>query len=91
MSQINENNKEELESEIKRLNEKLIEVNNVSVIPQVQENISWSALISQAKDIRDEIQDGSYHEDNDNAHYIYETVMLTIFGEDYFKWENKNT
>jgi hypothetical protein len=59
--------------------------------PEVQKNIDWSGVISNAQYEVDEIEKGTYHEDNDNAHYIYEAVMQAIYGKDYFKWMNENT
>jgi hypothetical protein len=59
--------------------------------PTVQENIDWSKVIANAKSEVDEVLNGEYHEDNDNAQYMWEEVMETVFGKDFFKWYNKNT
>jgi hypothetical protein len=37
------------------------------------------------------IIDGTYHEDNDDAHYIFEEAMKAVYGADIFKWYNANT
>jgi len=59
--------------------------------PTIQDDIDWSKVIAYAKSEVDEVLNGEYHEDNDNAHYMWEAVMETVFGEDFFKWYNKNT
>lgn len=59
--------------------------------PTIQKDIDWSNVIKQAEDIRDEVVNGEYHEDNDNDHYLYEAVMEAVFGKDFFKWFNKNS
>lgn len=58
-------------------------------VPTMQENIDWSSVIANAKSELDEVTNGKYHEDNDNAQYMYEAVMKAVYGEDYFKWLNQ--
>lgn len=33
--------------------------------------------------------DEEYHEDNDFKHYIFETAMQTLYGENVWDWINK--
>lgn len=54
-------------------------------------DINWDWVIANAESEVNEIKSWEYHEDNDNAHYIYEAVMMAVYWDDYFKWKNKNT
>lgn len=59
--------------------------------PKIKENINWGSVILIMEKEIDEIVGGTYHEDNDNSQYVYEEVAKAIYGEEYFKWINKNT
>lgn len=59
-------------------------------IPEVKEDIDFSNVIKLATKRRNSILDGDYHEDNDDNQYIFEEVMMAIFGKEYFNWENIN-
>jgi putative N-acetylmannosamine-6-phosphate epimerase len=37
----------------------------------------------------DSIANGTYHEDDDDAHYMYEELMVSFVNEDFFYWKNK--
>lgn len=78
---------EELEAEL----EARIEQKKKDEAPQVKENIDWTSVINDAISRRDSVIEGSYHEDNDDAQYMFEAVMQAVFGEDYFSWENEET
>ncbi len=60
-------------------------------IPQAYNPIDVKSIIEFAESVRDDVVNGNYHEDNDNAQYAYETIMEAVFGRDYFTWQNKNT
>jgi len=60
-------------------------------IPVVLENIDWSSVINLAEDLKKEIIDWEFHEDNDYNHRFFETALTSIYWEDFFKWYNKNT
>lgn len=64
-----------------------------SEIPKMldDKDIDLESIKNFAKWIVEEIVSWEYHEDNDNKHYAYETIMVAVYWEDYFKWENKNT
>ncbi len=53
------------------------------VRPQQLENIDWSSVIAQANNLLD-----NPSEDDDDAHYLYEEVMMTVFGKDVFDYIN---
>ncbi len=59
--------------------------------PKPLDNINWDDVIAHANDIISDIDNGSYHEDNDDTQYMYEGVMTAVFGKDIFDWINKNT
>lgn len=60
-----------------------------SSVPQPVENPNWEGIMEMAQLRVGDICDGSYHEDNDDPQYMLEAVLETIYGKDYFKWENK--
>lgn len=74
-----------LEKELERRNE------IQGSAPKPIENPDWTKVISYAKSEVDDVIKGEYHEDNDNAYYMWEAVMETVFGKDFFKWFNSNT
>jgi len=56
--------------------------------PKVLDNKDWSKVIELATDVRDQmIKHGLYRDDYD--HYIFEKVMVAVFGPKYFDWHNK--
>ena len=59
--------------------------------PKALENIDWSSVIEQAQAHLDYVESPDYHEDNDNDHYLFEEVMMTVFGRDIFDWINEQT
>lgn len=82
-----ENQIEKLKAEIKRLEAEKNKLATPQPLPKYE--INTGAFVAFAVGIRDSIVNGTYHEDNDNAHYAYELIMTEVFGKDYFKWENK--
>lgn len=75
---------EELEEELERRKEAQ------NSRPQVKDNPKWAKVIVMAEDIVNRVAAGEYSEDNDDAHYMWEQVMETLYGEDFFEWFNKN-
>jgi len=75
---------DQLEQEIKRRK-------GIESKPEMINDPDFTQLKTEAQDIIDKILDGNYHSDNDDAHYMYETVMTTLFGNDFFDWFNENT
>lgn len=55
------------------------------------ENIDRSLVRDNAQSIVDEIVEWKYHEDNDNAHYLYEATMTALYWKGFRDWFNKNT
>lgn len=58
--------------------------------PQLKEDIDWSTVISYAEDTVGQVISGNYHEDRDDVQYMWEEVMTTVYGEDFFEWFNKH-
>lgn len=59
--------------------------------PTIIDNPDYTELRKEGQIIVDSVFDGSYHDDNDDEHFIYDTVMKTLFGPDFFTWFNKHT
>lgn len=59
--------------------------------PKMLKNIDWTEVINNAESEVDDILAGTYHEDNDDAQYMYEAVMQAVYGKKYFEWKNKKT
>lgn len=53
------------------------------------ENIDWNAIKSLAKERYENALMSNLREDDDFTQYLFEEVMKTVYGKDYFKWENK--
>jgi hypothetical protein len=54
--------------------------------PKVLDNIDWDEVKEIAKQYLDEVEyDGV--EDSDTPHYIFEAVMMAIYGPKVFDWE----
>ncbi len=59
--------------------------------PKVQPKIDWNPLIRLAEKRVKAVSNGTYHDDNDDIHFMFELAMKAIYGKDYFVWQNKNT
>lgn len=59
--------------------------------PKPLENPDFSSLIANLESDMDSVVDGTWHEDNDNDHYVWEEAMKAVYGKDVFDWWNKNT
>lgn len=71
---------EDLEKEIeKRKNVKIYS-------PKIKSDIDYSRIISETESHVGRVLEGTAREDDD--HYIYETVMETIYGKEYWEWHN---
>lgn len=75
---------EELEEELERRKEAQ------NTRPQIKNDVKWAKVIVMAEDIVNRVASGDYHEDNDDAHYMWEEVMTALYGNDFFEWFNKN-
>jgi len=62
-----------------------------ATVPVLNKNPYLGDLMSMASGIVDEVVNGTYHEDNDNATYMYEEVMTMFYGEKFWDWFNENT
>lgn len=51
----------------------------------------WNEIEQIAESIVKEIQNGTYHEDNDYDHYMYDAAMTAVYGDKFWDWFNKNT
>ena len=59
--------------------------------PKQLKTINLESLVSTCQQHLDYIDSDDYYEDNDDAHYIYEEAMRTIFGKDVFNYINERT
>jgi len=76
---------ESLQKEIDRR----VRMNKIKTLaPKMKENPNFADVMNIAQGIVDEILDGSYHIDNNDAIWIYEEVMIACFGEGVFDWVN---
>lgn len=76
---------DELEKELQNRKQQA----ELAEIPSQLDNIDWRRVIGTAMIRRDSVVEESYHEDNDDAQYMFEAVMEAVFGINYFEWENK--
>ena len=56
--------------------------------PTLKKDISITPIINFMENTLNEIEDGSWHEDNDYDTYLYELVVDLLYGDDYYKWKN---
>lgn len=54
--------------------------------PEIKQNIDLNNLIKVLQKHVDYVASEDYHEDNDDTHYIYEEVMETFYGKEFFKF-----
>ena len=86
MSSLKRFSKEELQAELKRREEENQKP------PPVSDNMNWLPLIDYVKSSIDEIAaapEEERYEPKDFEHWIFETVMETIYGKDIWVWWNK--
>lgn len=48
----------------------------------------FKVVIKEAEQVIDDLMSGKWHPDNDNAEYIYESVMQALYGPGIFKLFN---
>lgn len=58
-------------------------------VPTLLATPDLTALRAMAENHIKSIASGEYHEDNDDAHYMYEAVLKAFYGPNVFKWINK--
>lgn len=58
--------------------------------PQPIEDPDLTGLRSVLAEYINSIYNGTYHEDSDVDHYIYEEAVKCIYGEEIFDWITKN-
>lgn len=51
-------------------------------------DVDWSWVIGLVQSMIDEIEAGTYHEDSDYKHYIYEAVIGAICNDWFYEWKN---
>jgi hypothetical protein len=56
--------------------------------PKPLEQIDWSRVTKSAQSLVDGVAKNGYT-DEDAAQYMFEDVMETIYGKDFWKWYNK--
>lgn len=72
------------------LREELARRERIAEIPKLIENPNYSHLEQHAQNIVDEICEGKTHRDDD-AQFMFECVMETLLGEEFFNWYSENT
>lgn len=88
MKTLEDFNTEELEKEIERRKKEKQQESK----PKPLENINIDQLITACEEHIEHIEDIINKEEYDDAdHYIYETVMDCIYGEDVWDWINNQT
>lgn len=70
------------------ITEDMIEEVIIKQAPKKLAKIDFTALEKICQDYIDYCASDEYHEDNDYEHYIYETALETVFGEDIWKFIN---
>jgi hypothetical protein len=75
---------EDLEEELKRRKQVR------STLPEESGDPDWEPVLQMCRGQVQEVIDGKYHEDNDFDHCLFEEVMKTVYGPDFFNWWNKN-
>jgi len=45
-------------------------------------------FIEFAREVRDKVARGDYHDDDDYDHWAFELIMKEVLGKDYFTWHN---
>jgi hypothetical protein len=90
-NQIEDNMKDLKNISTEALQKEIERRQKIEKVPRKQDNIVWDSVVQSALDRRDRVASGEYHEDNDDAYYMFEEVMTAVFGKDYFKWENEQT
>lgn len=58
-------------------------------MPERIQNPDLSRLQSTIESGFQEMLDGTWHEDNDDAGYIYDEALKALYGRDIFDWVNK--
>jgi len=67
------------------------ECHKADPIPQVDKP-DWAPVIEQAKEYMESVCSGDYEYDwDDIEHYIFESVMEAVYGDDFFERFNNNT
>lgn len=67
----------------------LIEAENPSGAPFMVAKPDFTKVKTILDDLRNQLIEKKYHEDDDTDHYIYEATMEAFYGEGYFNWLNK--
>ena len=57
--------------------------------PRPLANPDLKRLIATTESHIESMETGEYHEDNDDAHYIYEEALKAVYGPKVFEWINK--
>ena len=62
----------------------------IANIPPVKTDIDWSGVIKLAnRKVTELAETGSIEDEDDTAQLFFETVLISIYGPDIFKWWNK--
>jgi hypothetical protein len=61
------------------------------IVMKNEKDIDRTWVRETAQSIIDEIVSWKYHEDNDNAHYLYEAAMTSLFWKEIWDWLRENT
>ena len=79
---------EEIKEEIKKLQIEL-KASMENDVPKPQLVIDWGALAIMCGEHINDVKNGSVH--HDDKHYIFETLLETVYGSNIWEWYNKQT
>ena len=83
---------DELETELKHREKMRKKASEPGILYNAAEHIPghFDPIINLCKRIIQEMIDGTWHEDNDDHYYAWETAMKCVYGPSVFNWINKN-
>ena len=62
--------------------------NDCNKIPEPLRVINWDNILQSLNEHLEEVR-RSGNDCEDDVHYLYEGILTTVYGEDVFKWINK--
>jgi hypothetical protein len=54
------------------------------IVPKIKEPIDIDRIVKICKNYVNFVYSDDYHEDNDYDHYIFEDVLMSVYGNDIF-------
>jgi len=73
-----------------QLKEEIVRRENVSSTrPKIKKYIDWNSIVEYTEELLNVVEKEGYAP-KDTEYYLFETIMVEIYGEDFWKWWNKN-